>query len=658
MNMHWVDWLVVAALATLVIAMAIYTRRFTRSVADFLAANRSAGRYVISVSEGAAALGAISVVGAFEQYYEAGFAAVWWNVPVLAIGFVTALTGWVIYRFRRTRALTMAQFFEMRYSRRFRIFAGILAFVSGIINFGIFPAVGAHFFIHFCGLPESFIIAGVSLSTFVTITVVLLGVSLSFTFMGGQVAVIVTDFIQGLFCLVTFLVIFVTLSRQFSWEQIAEAVSLRPENASLVNPLKITETKGFDIYFFLVAIFAAFYLTMGWQGTSGYNSSARNPHEAKMGKVLGKWREIVQSMLILLMPICVYTFLHHPDFAERADAVRATLSSIDSEQIRKQMTVPVALASLLPRGIMGALCAAMLAAFISTHDTYLHAWGSIFIQDVVLPFRNKPLSPARHMLILRLATCGVAVFIFCFSLVFRQTEYILMFFAITGAIFLGGCGSVIIGGLYWKRGTTSGAWAAMIVGATLAVGGIIVRQRYPDFPYDGQRLFFVAMVSAILAYVLGSLLSRKPKIDMDEILHRGDYAIEDDTVKTAAPNSGGSMFRMGPEYTTADRIVNVAFIVWLVGWSAMFLVGTVYAYQVGISDASWMTFWRYYVQGAFVLSSVTVVWFLWGGLRDLRDMFRRLATMARDQADDGIIQDSPAPSDTRQFAPATDKEPM
>ncbi len=639
MNMHWVDWLVVASLAALVIGMAVYTRRFTRSVADFLAANRSAGRYIISVSEGAAALGAISVVAAFEQYYHAGFTAVWWNVPVLAVGFITALTGWVIYRFRRTRALTMAQFFEMRYSRRFRIFAGILAFVAGIVNFGIFPAVGARFFIYFCGLPETFALAGMTVSTFVTIMVLLLGVSLSFTFMGGQVAVIVTDFIQGLFCLAAFLVIFVSLSRQFSWEQIAEALAGAPENASLINPLKITETKGFDLYFFLIAIFGAFYMTMAWQGTSGYNSSARNPHEAKMGKVLGKWREIVQTMLILLMPICVYTFLHHPDFVERADAVRETLAGIENEQIRKQMSVPVALAAMLPRGVMGALCAVMLAAFISTHDTYLHAWGSIFIQDVVLPFRNRPLSPARHMLTLRLATCGVAIFIFGFSLLFRQTEYIFMFFAITGAIYLGGSGSVIIGGLYWQRGTTAGAWAAMIVGSSLAVAGIIVRQLNPDFPYDGQRLFFFAMACAIGAYVLVSLLSPRPDVNMDKILHRGAYAVADDTVHGAQADLGRGVFHMGPEYTPADRIINIAFIVWLIGWTVMFLVGTVYAYQVGISDAAWMTFWRYYMYIAFVLGVVTVLWFLFGGLRDLRDMFRRLATIARDQADDGVVQE-------------------
>ncbi len=651
MNMHWLDWIVVATLFVIVVSMAAHTRKYTRSVADFLAAGRSAGRYLITVSEGAAAVGAITVVAWYEKFYAAGFTAQWWEIPVLAVGFYIALSGWIIYRFRQTRAMTMAQFFEMRYSRNFRVFAGILAYLAGIVNFGIFPAVGARFFIYFCGLPESVAVCGVSLSTFVLVMIFLLGVSLIFTFMGGQIAVIVTDFVQGMFCLVACLIIFVVLSRQFSWEQIAEALAMAPPDASLVNPMHTSGIDGFDAWYFIIATFGAVYMTMAWQGASGYNCSARTPHEAKMGKILGKWREIVQGMLILFMPICAYTFLHHPDFADRVASVQQTLGSIDSSQIQKQMTVPVALAAILPTGIMGALCAVMLAAFISTHDTYLHSWGSIFIQDVVLPFRKKPFSPKQHLMLLRLSTCGVAVFIFCFSLFFKQTEYILMFFAITGAIYLGGAGSVIVGGLYWRRGTTGAAWAAMIVGSVLAVGVNVVQQidekLMPhlvndclglNIQVDGQRMFAFAMVAAIVTYVLVSLTSKRPEVNMDRILHRGLYAVEEDK-RRGADNAafGLRSLRMGRDFSRWDRVIHVTFIVWVSAWTATFLIGTAYGLLVDVSTSRWLTFWKYYMLASFVMGAITVVWLLIGGLRDLKDMFRQLGAADRDDSDDGIV---------------------
>ena len=79
------------------------------------------------------------------------------------------------------------------------IFTGMIAFLSGIVNFGIFPAVEARFFIYFCGIPETISLVGLSISTFPLMMMLLLGISLYFVLTGGQVSVIYADFFQGLF---------------------------------------------------------------------------------------------------------------------------------------------------------------------------------------------------------------------------------------------------------------------------------------------------------------------------------------------------------------------------------------------------------------------------------------------------------------------------
>ena len=209
--MHWIDWSIVVGLFLLLVCTLFFCKRYVKSTADFLAANRCAGRYLLTITSGIAAIGAISIVGSFEQYYVAGFAPVWWSFLSGPLGLIIAISGWVFYRFRETRCLTMAQFFEIRYSRSFRVFCGILGWLAGVINYGIFPAVSVKFFIYFCRLPESYRIPGINFefSTFVSLLLLAISLGVIFAIAGGQIAIMLTDFIQGTFCNVAFLLLLV-----------------------------------------------------------------------------------------------------------------------------------------------------------------------------------------------------------------------------------------------------------------------------------------------------------------------------------------------------------------------------------------------------------------------------------------------------------------
>ena len=537
---------------------AVLSRSYMRSVADFLVAGRTAGRYLLTVSQGVAMVGAISIVGFFEQNYVGGFPLTWWGLTTAVVVLVITVSGFVIYRFRQTRSLTLAEFFERRYSKNFRVFVGLIAFLAGIINFGIFPAVGARFFIHFVGLPQHLSVLGLEVGTFPLLMIILLSLALFFVFSGGQVAVIIADFIQGTFVNVVFVVITIYLLFLVDWSQVLQALATAPENASLLNPFKTSQVEDFNFWFFLIGTIGVVYVVMSWQGPQAYNASARNAHEAKMGQVLTNYRDIPRILFVLVVPIVAYTILHHPDFASRATYVNDVLASAESETLRNQLRVPIVLTAILPVGLMGAFAAVMLAAFISTHDTYLHSWGSIFIQDVVMPFRKTPLSKEQHLRVLRLSIFGVAVFIFLFSLLFQQSQYIALFFAITGAIFAGGSGSVLIGGLYWKRGTTAAAWSAMCIGSGIAVTGIVMHQVVDDFFINGQMFWGIAMAASSATYILVSLLGKRTEFDLDALLHRGRHASDSETsVVDMVQSRGLKMLGMTKEFTRSDKAVYV-----------------------------------------------------------------------------------------------------
>jgi SSS family solute:Na+ symporter len=637
-SLSWFDWAIVVATFGLMVYGVVFSKRFMKSVADFLAAGRTAGRYLISVSLGMAMLGAISVVGEFEVFFKSGFCMKWWELTMAVAILIVTVSGWVVYRFRQTRALTLAQFFEARYSRNFRVFAGLLAFLSGIINFGIFPAVGARFFIYYTGLPTQFTLFNVEISTYVVMMIGLLCVALFFVFAGGQIAVIIADFIQGVFSNAVFIILIFYFIVVLDWNQIFQALSTAPENASLINPFKTSQMEDFNFWYFLIGLIGFVYNTMSWQGTQGYNASAKSAHEAKMAQVLGNWRNYPRNLFLMFIPIVAFAVLHHPDFVPVADRVNSVLGTVESTEIQSQLRVPLVLRFLLPAGLLGGFAAVMLAAFVSTHDTYLHSWGSIFIQDVIMPFRKKPFSEKAHIRVLRWSIVGVAVFIFFFSLLFRQSQHIYLFFAITGAIFVGGSGSVIIGGLYWKRGTTAAAWSAMITGSTIAVGGIVLHQIYEDFPVNGQWFWGIAMVGSALVYVLVSLLGKRKVADLDRLLHRGKYAIQGEMkVITEVPSRGWKMLGMGREFTRGDKFIYILSYAWIIAWTLIFIVGTIYNLTHPASDAIWMRFWKVYVILYLAASSLVIVWFTIGGLRDMKQMFRDLATMQRDEEDDGYL---------------------
>ena len=654
--MIWIDWIIIAALPVVLLVAAAKTRRHARSVSGFLAANRCAGRYLITVAYGMAQVGVISLVWFWQQYYDVGFTSVFWGWMEGPAMIILALSGWVIYRYRQTRAMTMAQFFELRYSRNFRIFGGLVAFLSGILNYGIFPAVAARFFIVLLGLPDYWIIAGVEVSVFVSFMVMLLGTALFFVFMGGQIAVIVTDWIQGTFANWVFLAVMAYLLWLVPWSSIELAFEAAPPGKSLTDPFDLGGELQFDAWYWVIAVIVLFYGMLSWQGTSGYNASAITPHEAKMANILSGWRFRVLMLVTLVLPICIRAVQVDPNFAGVAEGIDAVTASQATGALQAEARAPAAAALMLPSGLLGLFAAALLGAFIFTNDTYLHSWGSIFIQDVVLPFRKKQLSPRAHLWLLRLSILGVAIFAFIFSMVYTPTQYVAMFLALTGAIFIGGAGSAIIGGLYWKRGTTAGAWTAMISGMAISCSGIAAKQlpdtvvsgdgamfdlvRWMRDGVTGQELTFWSIAISIGCYVVVSLATSRQPFNMDRLLHRGEYALDRETHKST--QTTGWLERLGfdSDMTRRDRWVTAITLAWPAVFTIVFFAALI-AHASGWAPgaAFWATAWKWYTGVALTIAAIVVTWFTIGGVLDMRAMFRKLAVFHANIQDDGRVVD-------------------
>ncbi len=639
--MSLLDWMIFFATPVVVFIISLQTRRYIVGVADFLASRRAGGRYLLSLAGGTASMGAISAVAMFQMFYKAGTAINWWGNIALPLSMIMTVTGFVYYRYRETRVLTMGQFFEVRYSHNFRIFMGLTMVISGVLNYAIFPAVGAHFFIYYCHLPHVLHFGPVPVRTFPLFMACELTFALYTVLLGGQLQGMLTDCIEGLISGVLFLVVAGAILTKFSFHQMYVGMDSGPPGKSLLNPFDMGGQHNFNVLYVVIGLVSGVYGAMSWQGNQGFNAAPANAHEAKMAGILGNWRGISRTLVFLLLGIAGVTYLNNPQFAPQAAVVRAQLSHITNPAIRSQEQIPLALTHLLPSGVRGCFAAMMFLMMVAVDISYLHSWGSIFIQDIVLPIRRRAIAPQSQLWLLRLSITGVAIFAFLFSLLFSQTQYIFMFFAITGAIYLGGSGAVIIGGMYWNRGTAAGAWAGQLVGSVLATAGIVIEQIWPHFFLNGQEIFGITMIVAVASYVIVSVATCREPFNMDRMLHRGIYARAEDAVNVETRSRIRQWKRLllgfDENFTRGDKFISASFFAWSMFWFAAFVVITAINIFHPWSNLDWWNWGLVYIILLIALSPLTTVWFTWGVIMDLRKLFKILKERPVDVRDNGQV---------------------
>lgn len=565
--MTWLSWLIVVIPLGFVIFQAIHARKYIRGVADYLAAGRVAGRYVLAVGDLEAALGVITLLWACEANYHGGFAIGFWSKLAVPLSLMLSLTGYCFYRFRETKALSQGQFLEMRYNKALRITAAVMRTVAEMTVNSIGPALAARFFIYFLGIPHTVRICGVELPSFVILVGFVIILCMIVLWHGGRLSLLVTDCIQGLMCYPIFVCFTVFFLTEFSWwNDMAPILSNRVQGQSFLNPFDVQELRDFNLFSLLVA-WTAMVLNRGsW--IDGTSSSGRTAHEQKMAGVLGSWRSGFSSLMLMLIAISVMTVMWHPNFVGKARDIRLELVGKVSGEVFKdaalqqeigkkvaalpspvrrpgidkplsqkdnpdtvyvnevrnivekrpngnfqfqefrtlyyQMLTPVTMKHVFPSMLVGLFTLLMLMLMLTTDDSRIFNSSSTIMQDIILPLRKNGFPQEKHLLWLRLCTLGVAIFFFCGSVFMAQLDYIAMFCSIICSIWLGGAGPIMIGGLYSRFGNTVGAFCSLIGGSSMALIGVFLQRRWADMIYPFlERKNWVEPVGSVLNTVSG-----------------------------------------------------------------------------------------------------------------------------------------------------------
>ncbi len=761
--MHPIDWLIVIIPVTFILGVAVYAKKYVRGVVDYLAAGRVAGRYVISVGDLTSGLGVITLVALVEMKYQVGYALTFWEYMVIPVGIIMGLTGYCTYRFRETKALSIGQFLEMRYSRSFRVIAASIRTIAEMLTNAIGPAIAANFFIYFLDLPHRVMILGMNLPTFSIVVAIVLCMAIIVMWPGGRISLLITDSFQGIISYPIFVIIGGYVLFTFSWNgEIAPVMLDRAPGENFLNPFDISELRDFNIFALAVHVIATILNRASWIGNDTTNCG-RDPHEQKMAGILGSWRGGFSGLMCLLVAITIITVMTHRNHADQAYDIRQQLSQkvlgetvedvalrdslnekiadlpiarhmigedtplshdenidtpfMDTAQetlggdgegnlafqkyrtLYNQMMMPVALRNMLPVGIMGLFCLLMIMLMLSTDDSRIFNASSTIVQDIIQPFLKEPLSPERHLFVLRVASVAVAVFFFICSLFFVQLDYINMFVTIMCAVWLGGAGPIMIFGLYSRFGTTFGAYCALFFGSSISIATLFFQRNWAEnvypflashgwadpigkfletvsapfspyvvwkmdavkFPINSYESYFIAMVTGVIAYVLGSLITKKEPYNLDRLLHRGEYSIDGEKhikTKWTLSNMMSKIVSINPDYTTGDKV-----IAWSVfGYAIIYKMGFCFVVVLIWNLISpWPEHWwsHYFFYTTIVVSGVLAIistfWFLIGGIIDTRRLFIDLAKRVDNPLDDGRVVGHVSLADKAAFEARTHK---
>ena len=173
--------------------------------------------------------------------------------------------------------------------------------------------------------------------------------------------------------------------------------------------------------------------------------------------------------------------------------------------------MPRYLGDILPVGLLGLITAGMLSAFMSTHDSYLLCWSTIITNDIIEPLYGNKISSKNKINISRLIIVILGLYILYWGLFYEGSDSIWSYIGITGAIYFSGAITVLIGGLYWKKASETGAILALI-GGLLALIGLEPIREYLSINLQPEEIGLLSILFTFLMMLFGSLLFPRKEV--------------------------------------------------------------------------------------------------------------------------------------------------
>lgn len=493
-NFTGFDWGIVAVYLAISMFVGLLAKKYVYNMADYIGAGRAIGTALGIATMTGTEMGLITVMYSAQKGFTGGFAA--FHIALVA-GFVTFLvgiSGFIVAPLREMKVLTIPEFYERRFGKKTRVLGGIMLAFGGILNMGLFLKVGSIFIVGVTGMSAQ----GWALPT---VMIILLALVLAYTVMGGMISVVITDYVQFVVLSFGLLIASALAIKTIGWNTLFETVAAQMGEAGF-NPL--LEESSFGLEYVIWMMFTAGLVSCAiWPTAVARALAAESPAVVKRQY---KWSSI-SFMIRFMIPnfwgiaAMVFFYTMAPDLKELFFPSDPAATPMDN-----LYAMPIFLGRILPAGLIGIVSAAMIAAFMSTHDSYLLTWSSVITQDIIAPLRRKKLGARSRIKITRILIVVIGLYILYWGLVYKGKDDIWDYMAVTGAIYFTGAFALLAAGLYWKRASSTGAFLALLSGITAIFGLGPVQQMIGLEGIPGARVGLLSVLFSLAVMFAGSLM--------------------------------------------------------------------------------------------------------------------------------------------------------
>ncbi|MFB0553977.1 MAG: sodium:solute symporter [Phycisphaerae bacterium] len=422
LGLKLIDWAVIIVYLVGITFIGLWAVKKVRSAASFFIGDRKFGKVMMAFFMFGSGTHSDQAVSVAAKTYRAGASGIWYQWLWL---FVTPFFWLIAPFFRRMRAITTGDYFEVRYGRSVSGLYAAMGILPLLVAIGVMLKGSGAMVEAVSGGAISSNLAIIAM----TVMFVIYGVA------GGLSAAIATNFVQGLLTVVlSFLILPFALDKVGGMSGLRQSIS-DPDMLSLVSPGEIT-------LFYIIII--AFNALVGWvtmPETMANCAAGKTEMEGRTGVTVGIFGKRICTIAWMLTGLCavvMYTQLENADLAYGKMA-RDLLPGIAP-------------------GLIGLFIACMLASIMSTCDSLMVVASALFTENIYKKFFVASKADRHYTLIGRIASALVVflgIFVaFNLESVVRGLEFYWMVSALMGIAFWIG--------LYWRRATAAGAWAATL----------------------------------------------------------------------------------------------------------------------------------------------------------------------------------------------------